>query len=233
MLASSPASTVNQKRPDLGIPNRFDFTSSRSNTTTNPGNGGYCQGFIISRLGTTPASITSGTNTTNGRNKVNWSNSQVSSCASPETSCIQLRLDAVGYAVSALLTKANDTENQTGITNQFRVGLYPFIQNLCYASVSNSSSCSVGLTTSLTGTTINNFATTLANLLDTGQNSTLGSGGTHFENALNLSFQRHRWIPGLSNAVERRLEFAKLELDERCPASEFSNRHSAEQCHKH
>jgi len=30
MLASSPASTVNQKRPDLGIPNRFDFTSSRS-----------------------------------------------------------------------------------------------------------------------------------------------------------------------------------------------------------
>src|SRR6185312_1972730 len=29
-LASSPASTVNQKRPDLGIPNRFDFTSSRS-----------------------------------------------------------------------------------------------------------------------------------------------------------------------------------------------------------
>jgi len=30
MLASSPASTVNQKRPDLGIPNRSDFTSSRS-----------------------------------------------------------------------------------------------------------------------------------------------------------------------------------------------------------
>jgi Flp pilus assembly protein TadG len=154
--------------------------------TTNPGSGGYCQGFIISRLGTTPASITSGTNTTNGRTKVNWSNSQVSSCASPgTTSCIQLRLDAVGYAVSALLTKANDTENQTGITSQFRVGLYPFIQNLCYATVGNSSSCSVGLTTSLTGSTINNFATTLASLLDTGQNSTLESGGTHFENALN------------------------------------------------
>jgi len=32
MLASSPASTVNQKRPDLGIPNRFDFTSSRSSS---------------------------------------------------------------------------------------------------------------------------------------------------------------------------------------------------------
>ncbi len=30
MLASIPASTVNQKRPDLGIPNRFSFTSFRS-----------------------------------------------------------------------------------------------------------------------------------------------------------------------------------------------------------
>jgi hypothetical protein len=29
MLASSPASMVNQKRPDLGIPNRFKLTSSR------------------------------------------------------------------------------------------------------------------------------------------------------------------------------------------------------------
>ena len=51
--------------------------------------------------------------------------------------------------------------------------------------MNSSSSCSVGLTTNLTGSTINNFATQLATLLDTGQNSTLGSGGTHFENALN------------------------------------------------
>jgi hypothetical protein len=91
----------------------------------------------------------------------------------------------VGYAVNALLTKANATEAQDGINNQFRVGLYPFIQNLCYSNVNSSSSCSVGLTTNLTGSTINNFATQLASLLDTGQNSTLGSGGTHFENALN------------------------------------------------
>ena len=84
-----------------------------------------------------------------------------------------------------MLTTANNTETQDGINNQFRVGLYPFIQNLCYSNVNSSSSCSVGLTTNLTGSTINNFATQLASLLDTGQNSTLGSGGTHFENALN------------------------------------------------
>jgi hypothetical protein len=151
---------------------------------TNPSPGGYCQGFTISRLGTTPVSISSGNNTTNG-SAVNWNNSQVSSCPNAgTTSCIQLRLDAVGYAVNALLATADNTEKNTATANEFRVGLYPFIQNLCHAGVSSSNSCSIGLTTNLTGGTITNFAAQLANLLDTGQNSTLGSGGTHFENAL-------------------------------------------------
>ncbi len=152
---------------------------------TNPSPGGYCQGFIISRLGTTPVTFSSGNNTNNG-NHVNWNNSQVSSCPTAgTTSCIQLRLDAVGYAVNALLSTASNTEKNTNTSNEFRVGIYPFIQNLCYSSAGSSNSCSVGLTTSLTGSTITNFATQLASLLDTGQNSTLGSGGTHFENALN------------------------------------------------
>jgi Flp pilus assembly protein TadG len=159
--------------------------------STNPNPGGYCQGFIISRLGTNPTSFTAGTtNTTNG-NSVNWNNSQVSTCATAgTTSCIQLRADAVGYAVTALLTQATTTETSTGISNQFRVGLFPFIQYMCSpgntatGDVNKSNSCSVGLTTSLAGSTITNFAQQLANLLDTGVNTTLGSGGTHFENAL-------------------------------------------------
>jgi Flp pilus assembly protein TadG len=159
--------------------------------STNPSPGGYCQGFIISRLGTNPTSFTSGTtNTTNG-SSVNWTNSQVSTCATAgTTSCIQLRADAVGYAVTALLTQAISTEGATGISNQFRVGLFPFIQNMCSpgstatGDVNKSNSCSVGLTTSLSGSTITTFAQQLANLLDTGVNTTLGSGGTHFENAL-------------------------------------------------
>ncbi len=140
-------------------------------STTNPGTGGYCQGFIISRLGTTPAS---GTLTAAN---VNWSNTQVNSCQTPgTTSCIQLRADAVGYAVNALLTTAAASEK---VTNQYRVGLYPFIQKL-YSYFA--------LTTNLTATgsgTINNAASNLASLLDTGQNTNLGSGGTHFENAFN------------------------------------------------
>jgi hypothetical protein len=97
---------------------------------TNPSPGGYCQGFIISRLGTNPTSFSSGTNTNNG-NSVNWNNTPVSNCASPgTTSCIQLRADAVGYAVNALLQSAYSTELSTGIANRYRVGLYPFIVNL-------------------------------------------------------------------------------------------------------
>jgi hypothetical protein len=120
---------------------------------------------------------------------VNWGNPQVTSCSTAgTTSCIQLRADAVGYAVTALLSQANTTETNNGITNQFSVGLYPFIVNLCTSSAGSSNTCSVGQTTSLTGSTITNFAQQLASLLDNGgtgtANSTLGSGGTHFENAL-------------------------------------------------
>jgi len=151
----------------------------------NPSPGGYCQGFTISRLGTTPTSFASGTtNSTNG-GSVNWTNTPVSTCSTAgTTACIQLRADAVGYAVTELLSQASTTETNDGISNQFQVGLFPFIQNLCTASSGSSNSCSVGLTTSLTGSTITTFAQQLANLLDTGVNTTLGSGGTHFENAL-------------------------------------------------
>ncbi len=168
----------------------------------NPGTGGYCQGFTISRLGTTPVSFTSGTtNPTNGAN-VNWTNTPVSSCSTAgTTACIQLRADAVGYAVTTLLSTANTTETNNGVSNEFAVALFPFIQNLCTASNNSSNSCAVGLTSSLTGSTITNFAQQLANLLDTGQNATLGSGGTHFENALS---QMNSFITSVGTGVSSR-----------------------------
>src|SRR3984957_16723527 len=91
--------------------------------------------------------------------------------------CIQLRLDAVGYAVTQLLQQANLTEAQTNVTNQFRIGLYPFIEQL-YAYFP--------LTTSIgPASSINTAAANLATLLDTNMNSNLGSGGTHIDVALN------------------------------------------------
>jgi Flp pilus assembly protein TadG len=144
--------------------------------TYNPSPGGYCQGFTITRLGTTPANCTSSTNCSNiTASDINWSNTPVTSCNTAGTSsCIQLRADAVGYAVTQLLSVANSSEL---VTNQFRVGLYPFIRYL-YSYFP--------LTTNLSGTgsgTVNYAATQLATLLDTGKNASLGSGGTHFENA--------------------------------------------------
>ena len=152
---------------------------------SNPSPGGYCQGFIISRLGTTPTSFGSGTNNSTNGSSINWNATQVTSCPSPgTTSCIQLRADAVGYAVTTLLSTAYAAEQ---VTNQYQVGLFPFIQYL-YGCTSitpcSASNAYVPLTTNLTGSTITNAAANLASLLDTGANSNLGSGGTHFENAL-------------------------------------------------
>jgi len=152
---------------------------------SNPSPGGYCQGFLISRLGTTPTSFASNTNNTTNGGSVNWNASPVTSCPSPgTTSCIQLRADAVGYAVTTLLSTASASEQ---VSNQYQVGLFPFIQYL-YGCTSvtpcSASNAYVPLTTNLTGSTITNAAANLASLLDTGANSNLGSGGTHFENAL-------------------------------------------------
>jgi Flp pilus assembly protein TadG len=97
----------------------------------------------------------------------------VTSCTNPGgDACIQLRADAVGYALTTLFQYANTYEK---VPNQFRIGLYPFIRYLyTYSSLTNSIGPSDAITTA---------ANNLATLLDTGNNTNLGSGGTHFENA--------------------------------------------------
>jgi hypothetical protein len=100
----------------------------------------------------------------------------VSSCPTPGTdSCIQLRLDAVGYAVTSLLATAVDP-TYLKMPNQFRVGLYPYITSL-YTTYSP-------LTTNLSGSAINTAASNLAALLDNNTNANLGSGGTNQDAAL-------------------------------------------------
>jgi Flp pilus assembly protein TadG len=112
----------------------------------------------------------------------------VTSCPTEGTdACIQLRADAVGTALNA--TKAAngvsglfETANNSLLTPfQYRIGLYPFVQNLItYSSLTSS----INNSPTATGT-INYNAANLATLLDTGNtpNVGLGSGGTHFENA--------------------------------------------------
>jgi hypothetical protein len=88
-----------------------------------------------------------------------------------------LRLDAVGYAVNQLFVTANASAK---VTNQFRIGLYPFIQKL-YSYFPLTTAINGSSTTS---GTINYAAANLATLLDTNMDSNLGSGGTHIDTAL-------------------------------------------------
>lgn len=104
----------------------------------------------------------------------------VASCPKDGTDdCIQLRLDAVGSAVNELLATAKTSAK---VTNQFRIGLYPFITDIDenYAPLT----ASIDGNASTPGT-INYAATKLAMQLDTNLNATLGSGGTHIDYALN------------------------------------------------
>ncbi len=112
------------------------------------------------------------------RNGGNPSNTPVSYCQTAGTSaCIQLRTDAVSSAIVSFLQTANSSEK---VANQYRVGLYPFIAYLWnyFALTPN-----IGAPAS-TGGSLAAAATTLSSLSDTGANPNLGSGGTHFENAM-------------------------------------------------
>ena len=86
---------------------------------------------------------------------------------------IALRVDSVGNAVLNLINTANQTRT---LTNQYRIGIYPFIVNPMQAAPLSSNFSAA--------TTV---ANTLGNTyLDTGLSNSatqaMGSGGTHFEN---------------------------------------------------
>jgi Flp pilus assembly protein TadG len=184
---------------------------TNSNYTQQYSTNNYCMGYVYSRLGQTalanlinqastlavpkqkpglPDAMLSGltTNVTAGSpnslisgntSSLPYSLTATQSCPTDGTdACIQLRLDAVGTAVNDLFQMA---QNREIVANQFRIGLYPFIQTL-YSNY-------FPLTSSINGdpnnsSTINYAAANLASLLDTNMNANLGSGGTHIDTAL-------------------------------------------------
>jgi hypothetical protein len=130
----------------------------------------------------TPASVTIPPNSliAGNANSLPYSLPAVTSCPTPGTdACIQLRLDAVAYALGQLFPLA---VSKQVVTNQFRIGLYPFIRflNTNYSPLTSSINNS-----NTTPGTINNAAANLASLLDTNIDVNLGSGGTHIDTALN------------------------------------------------
>jgi hypothetical protein len=121
-----------------------------------------CQGFNLSR--------TAGGNA-----------APVAFCPQPGGSnCIQLRLDAVAYAVQQLAQTAQNIQSAQHRTNLFGFGLYPFAGQLAtFQPLTNNVSSVVAMAPNLTS------------LIDSGGTDSIGpygqsvgSGGTHFENAL-------------------------------------------------
>jgi Flp pilus assembly protein TadG len=152
---------------------------------------GYCLSYSISRVSQSGYRALLTTNNSNPMgvqlpssmvpglpNSLYSALTPVTNCPSAGTdNCIQLRLDAVATAVNDLLSTANRLEV---ITNQFRVGLYPFIRYL-YSYFPLTSSINGSTSNS---STINYAAANLPSLLDTNTNTNLGSGGTHIDTAL-------------------------------------------------
>jgi hypothetical protein len=138
-------------------------------------------GLPVAMLADLNNTVTPGANnsliTGNSKSKP-YSLTAVSSCPTDGTdNCIQLRLDAVGYAVNQLFVTANASIK---VPNQFKIGLYPFIRYL-YSYFPLTSSINGSATSS---GTINYAAANLATLLDTNMDTNLGSGGTHIDTAL-------------------------------------------------
>ena len=155
----------------------------------------YCLGYAISRVSqsgyagllssttvnsTYPAGKKLPNSIVTGLPNSLYSNlSTVANCPTSGTdACIQLRLDAVGYAVNQLFITANSSMK---VANQFRIGLYPFIQDLYSGYFPLTSSINGSATNS---STINYAAANLASLLDTNMDANLGSGGTHIDTAI-------------------------------------------------
>jgi len=85
-----------------------------------------------------------------------------------EQHSIPLKLDSIGQSFQTFFTTANSNKV---INNQFRVGIYPFIDDLIQAAPLSSDF-----------TIAKNVAANLGSYLDAGTtNSGMGSGGTHFE----------------------------------------------------
>ena len=147
---------------------------------------GFCQGYAVTRVGYTSLLALLAQNAGKLPSTLLSTLFPVTSCSTPGTdACIQLRADAVGYAVQQLLITANGSEK---MANQFRIGLYPFIRylNAYYAPLT----ASINGSASIPGT-INYAAANLASQLDTGVNLTLGSARDAFRERDSSDEQYH------------------------------------------
>lgn len=114
-----------------------------------------------------------------------------------EGNSIPLRIDTVGQALSSMISLAAQQEQNNGIANEYRIGLFPFIVHAIDAAPLTANLTSVQTIANALGSTY----------LDQGWSNggpaastgvQIGSGGTHFEN---LTYDMPNYIKTFGNGL--------------------------------
>lgn len=114
-----------------------------------------------------------------------YSGSQGYSVAKSNNPPIALRIDTVGQALSSMITTAGQQAANNGISNEYRIGLYPFIVHAVDAAPLSANFTQAQNVANALGSTYldqgwnNNSQPTSSN------GTQIGSGGTHWENLAN------------------------------------------------
>jgi hypothetical protein len=135
--------------------------------------------------------------------------------ASAPATFLALKLNSVANAIQALITSATNTQAATAQTNEFRIGIYPFIRNAVQAvSITNSYSPFTAAT-AFVNPAQPPPAGTLPTYLDDGGVAypAIGSGGTHFENLWGDMYPAYMQAPGTGLSTSSTLPFIILITD--------------------
>jgi hypothetical protein len=120
---------------------------------------------------------------------------------------IPLKLNTVGSAIEGLLNTALNTSQASGVVNEFRVGIFPYIVHAIQE---------VGLSTDISPSgAAYHAASHLQDSIDNGSdNSGMGSGGTHFEYLWNdLTGGHYLQAPGTGLSSTSRLPYIIMVTD--------------------
>ena len=94
---------------------------------------------------------------------------------------IPLRIDTVGQAISAMIATANQQEQNNGIANEYRIGLYPFIVHAIDAAPLSANFSNAQTVSNSLGSTYLDQGWANSSQPTASNGTQIGSGGTHFE----------------------------------------------------